>query len=89
MPYIPDEQRPLFDPAVNALLNELTRFSVEERGGPINYIITRLLLGVIPEPKYRYYRSFIGDLMCCLLEFYMRHIRPYEDKAIERNGDVI
>lgn len=88
MPYIPPEDRPLFDPGVNTLLSALHDYPEESRGGALNYIVTRLLLGLVPNPKYRYYRSFIGDLVCCLLEFYRRHVGPYEDEAIKRNGDV-
>lgn len=88
MPYIDPDQRPLFDPAVNALLREINRFSFEERGGKINYIVTRLILGSVALPKYSYYERLVGSLVCCLLEFYRRHVGPYEDKAIERNGDV-
>jgi hypothetical protein len=88
MPYIPDEQRPLFDPAINKLLHEITRFPVDERGGKLNYIVTRLLLGIVPEPRYSHFERFVGSLVCCLLEFYRRHVAPYEDKAIQRNGDV-
>jgi hypothetical protein len=88
MPYIPDEQRPLFDPAIDELLHEIKCFPFEERGGKINYIVTRLLLGAVREKRYSFYERLIGTLACCLLEFYARHVRPCEDNAIQRNGDV-
>lgn len=88
MPYITQEQRAIVDAQINALLVQIKRCAPEARGGILNYIITRMLLNIVPEPRYANYRSYVGDLMCCLLEFYRRHVGPYEDTAMQRNGDV-
>jgi len=29
-----------------------------------------------------------GALLCCALEFYRRKVAPYEEKCIQKNGDV-
>ena len=91
MPYIIEEHRITVDESIDALLKQLNRHAPEDRGGILNYTVTRLMLGLIhgyPTTRYRHYSALVGDLQCCLMEFYRRHVAPYEDKARERNGDV-
>ena len=92
MPYIPEVQRFTVDNQINDLLDQIQRHAPEDRGGILNYVVTRLMLGMVsgyPTTRYRHYSGLIGDLQCCLLEFYRRHVAQYEDAAIKRNGDVI
>ena len=39
--------------------------------------------------NYAACNTVIGALECAKLELYRRIIGPYEDKAIEKNGDII
>ena len=34
------------------------------------------------------FSGITGVLVCVIFEFYRRKLAPYEDKAIERNGDI-
>ena len=57
--------------------------------GELNYVLTTTIKDYLgPYPDYHAFNSAIGALECCKLELYRRMIAPYEDKAIERNGDV-
>lgn len=38
--------------------------------------------------KYWKLALWVGTMVCCIFEVYRRVIAKYEDKAIERNGDV-
>lgn len=92
MPYIPEVQRFTVDNQIDGLLDQIQRHAPEDRGGILNYAVTRLMLGVTesyaPLPRYRHFSRTVGDIQCCLSEFYRRHVAPYEDAAIKRNGDV-
>lgn len=58
--------------------------------GDLNYVFTCLLNEWIAKKgkSYQSFNDFIGALECCKLEAYRRKIAPYEDEAIQRNGDV-
>jgi hypothetical protein len=61
------------------------------RGDPgvLNYRITKTIIEWLDkEPRYSDYNAAIGALECAKLEMVRRSLSPYEDKAIERNGDV-
>lgn len=81
MPYVVDADRPDLKPHTQ-------RPAVVE--GELNYQITCLIVDYLEANGLSYAR--IGDVRGALLnasdEFYARVARPYEDTAIERNGDV-
>ena len=56
----------------------------------INYVILKKRITVKDGQFKRYYQFalWVGTMICCVLEVYRRLVAPYEDKAIERNGDV-
>jgi hypothetical protein len=58
--------------------------------GQLNFCITRLCQMYLKHngKSYATLNSVIGALECAKQEFYFRVVRPYEDEAIERNGDV-
>lgn len=66
--------------------------------GELNYTITKVIQNYLeelrtlyPELDYNTYQHFndvIGALEGAKLEFYRRVVVPYEDKKIEKNGDV-
>lgn len=87
MPYVNQEQRFTVDGPINELLKQLDRHGPDAVPGLVNYIITRLLLARFGQ-TYRAYAMAVGVLETCKLEFYRRHVVPYEDKKIIENGDV-
>ena len=93
MPYIPRDDRPAYDPLIDALAARLAAVPADRRKGHANYVITRLLRGAwgVDRPageSYANHADVIGTLECAKLEIYRRWVGPYEDGAIERNGDV-
>lgn len=86
MPYIKKEKREEFEGPVKEII-ELLKKDKENLAGNMNYLVYRIVKGVAPE-RYRDWNEIIGFLECCKLELYRRLIGPYEDKAIERNGDI-
>lgn len=87
MPYIIQDARQIFDDDIDKLTSNFRC----RLPGDLNYIITRIIheyLGLEKEARYSDYNEVIGVLECAKLELYRRHIAPYEDKAIEKNGDV-
>ena len=59
--------------------------------GELNYAITQTVLAYIDNNDGLSYASInaaIGALECAKLELYRRLAAPYEDEAIERNGDL-
>ena len=87
MPYIKQEDRAYLNGPIDALIIRLRSMPADAQGGALNYAVTRILLSLV-EQRYASMRSFVGDLTCCLLEFYRRHVGPYEDIKIQENGDV-
>jgi hypothetical protein len=96
MPYIPQERREPYDyndetaSPIDQVAYELRACDDEDLPGELNYVVTYLITKIIKHKgeKYHRYNAIIGALECCKQELYRRHIGPYEDKAIERNGDV-
>jgi hypothetical protein len=98
MPYIPQEQRDIIDPAIGPLVEAIkkatvytgTAFKDVPPDGALNYTITRLLQGLLvpSTPSYLLLERATGLLECCKLEFYRRTAAPYENKKAKENGDV-
>ena len=63
----------------------------EEKCGELNYSISMLCLNYLHNhgKTYQTFNDIIGVLENAKLELYRRRISPYEDGAIERNGDLI
>lgn len=79
MPYIPqDRRKPVF--------GTLTPFNA----GELNYLISKLVDRYVESrgASYKVYNEVIGVLECAKLEYYRRRLAPYEDGAVERNGDI-
>ena len=58
------------------------------RQGVFNYVITRLAIELIGNPKYSKINDVVGAMECCKLELYRRMAANYEDKKASENGDV-
>jgi hypothetical protein len=88
MPYIAKEDRPQYQD----LLIELSKIVPQDRTkrcGHMNYIISLLLEKVYGKTmKYCDYNEICGLLSCVKDELYRRKTGPYEDEAIEKNGDL-
>lgn len=83
MPYIKEKEKDRLDRWIDNLAAELNEIGIT---GNLNYVLFRLA-NVLCH-NYATYSAFIADLECNKLEVYRRMLAPYEDKAIERNGDA-
>lgn len=89
MPYIAPHQRSELEPAIERLVEDVKRYSTVD--GVVNYVITTLVARCMkPEEGWKYYSAYkaYGTFMAAGAEFYRRLVAPYEDGAIERNGDI-
>ena len=96
MPYIKKEYRKLIDPEIDALIAKLNHeawadedFGNIQKTGVLNYIITKIALGIGFSSRYGNMNDIIGAMECCKLELYRRFAIPYENKKILENGDVV
>ncbi len=89
MPYIIKKERPQFNEISKQLTDILLEKYEHDFEGRINYFIFKTLLTLFRHNK-RYFTAnkLDGILGCVQKEFYRRHIGPYEDECIEKNGDV-
>jgi len=88
VPYIRREERERLDPAIEQLLRILRNAEPEHLDGRLNYVVSRLLLGLYP-PRYYNYNRAMGVLACISHEFYRRFMASYEDEKIKENGDIV
>lgn len=79
MPYITQTERDFID-----------SYGEPETPGQLNYLLTITVLDYIDSKGsgYTAFNDAIGALEACKLELYRRHVAPYEDAKIEKNGDV-
>ena len=91
MPYVSQEARNKYEDAIQEMVDLLVS-TVDENAakGEINYIICSTIARYIQEKGIRYHRlnDFVGVLNICFAELYRRIVAPYEDSAIEKNGDI-
>lgn len=82
MPYVPKEQRAFESTSIEDINLDAA--------GNLNYIITKLCHKYLKQHgiRYQYFNDVVGALEGAKLELYRRFIGPYEDEAIEKNGDV-
>lgn len=88
MPYIVQEKRIALQKAIADLVKELKELGVEERAGNLNYTFSTILNEMYPINKYRELNDLMGVLTCIQQEMYRKRIGPYEDTAVEKNGDI-
>jgi hypothetical protein len=93
MPYTKQDDRNLFDDdIINNLIQSFRHNYGIENVGSANYLITRCILGMMkPDDGWTY--TSLSRARSVLMESYTeigrRLLGPYEDKAIERNGDLL
>ena len=97
MPYIEPKARMQFDPLIDQLAE---RIVTEAKGagsdaafaGLLNYTCTRLALQIIRiqfgQARYWLIALITGTFQNISEEFYRRIGVPYEEKQMEKNGDV-
>ncbi len=96
MPYIDDKTKELLEPEIEKLVNKLIENPAIIKPGTLNYIITRLCVecldferfmddGQLSYHNISRYRAALHDAFD---EIYRRLLGPYEDNAIQKNGDV-
>jgi len=89
MPYIVKEQRQALDGSIKQLSDIMKNAKDDSQKGVLNYVITKLILNLLEgNTRYNNINNIVGALECCKIEFYRRLAAPYEDTAVERNGDV-
>lgn len=97
MPYITQTDRTILDPHINELAKQIVSILEPSKtdaafSGVLNYTITRLIMQVIKlkfvSLRYWIIATTTGVLHNVADEFYRRMASPYEDIAIEKNGDV-
>ena len=86
MPYIKDENNRRHQ--MDLIVSLMVDLDVEVNGD-LNYILYKFCQKVVKPESYNSYKNFIGELDCCAREIYRRLVASHEDKAIEKNGDVI
>ena len=87
MPYIKQDNRMDCDSALQELQEMLP--SDGTTAGKLTYIISNLIWKqFLDRPSYEAANKLLGVLEAVKLEFYRRHVAPYEDEAIRRNGDL-
>lgn len=82
MPYIEKDRRRDLEPIIRRMIHKEVKAD-----GDLNYILFALCLRAI-KPSYNNYKNFCGELRQCATEIERRLLGPYEDSAMERNGDV-
>lgn len=87
MPYIDPGIRKIYDRHVDALAKEIFQMGIEP--GDITYVVYRLGKKIFKTtPRYKTWSAIRNALEDSVSELRRRIIDPYEDKALERNGDV-
>lgn len=83
MPYIDKKERGEIDHDLYNVIASAPYLTA----GELNYAITRILLATDPQ-GYAGFNMLIGVLECVKQELYRRIVVPYENKKIDKNGDV-
>lgn len=92
MPYIPAEQRTSLDEHINKLVERITLDHPNKRSGRCNYVITRILLNALKPVggwTYQDLQNVHGVLDCASKEIYAKLTRPYEEKSMLKNGNLL
>ena len=89
MPYIPQVERKAWQSALAKVASIIVDRGMSN--GDLNYLMTKLALYYIIRhgKSYNTLSDVIKAFECAKLEFYRRHVAPYEDRKITQNGDII
>jgi len=72
------------------LIDYYSSMKPQEFAGHVNYLNYLLVKRWTEKNGKRYWilALMIGTLICCVFEIYRRIVAPYEESAIQKNGDV-
>lgn len=90
MPYIQRKDRLDIDARIDSLINQcmtIKNFG-DNRGGILNYIITRLAIAFMGKISYKNLSLMKSAMSDAADEWYRRMMAPYEDEKIKQNGDI-
>lgn len=87
MPYIPHERRVALDVIIDGLVKRLKELPDLKRGD-LNYTVTRLVLETLNKDSYHSLSDCVSVLRDAADEIARRLLGPYEDTAIQKNGDM-
>lgn len=89
MPYIQYDQRPAYDPSIAYLCTRLRTLPTNDMVGHLTYVIFALLVRMLPKNAKFFDRAVLEEAASrAVQEYVRRHMDPYEDDAIQRNGDA-
>ncbi len=100
MPYISDEMKQAvscnvedstLEESVDDVISHIRSYDSDDREGLCNYAISRIVAGGLkPATGWRYknLNRAYGTFMSAANEFYRRLVVNYENKCIEKNGDI-
>jgi hypothetical protein len=90
MPYIPREDRAVYDDDINSLGSSLDCLSNDQLAGHLNYIFFRLAGSMCTGDDMSYARAAVvsSALSEAQAEFRRRVMAPYENEKIKENGDI-
>lgn len=83
-----DDRENIDDGAISALVVDIDHVPSGKKKGALNYVVTRLALGVYGRGGYTELSDAIAALQDAADEIKRRKLGPYEDKAIAKNGDL-
>ncbi len=91
MPYIKEKDRVSLKYALIEIIDGVNQLDIEDREGVLNYTISRIVASCMkPDTGWRY--TSLAKAHAVFIqaadEFSRRLIGPYEDAAIEKNGDI-
>ena len=89
MPYIEIKERKKYWKELDSLIDKLRSIPKDKQLGHLNYIIYTLVLSLLKPISYYRIQNLIGMLECCKQEVIARILRPYEERKIEENGDIL
>ena len=89
MPYLKSKDKNNFTGS-HITTDYMSGLDARDFAGHVNYFNYLAIKKWINKNGKRYWilALFTGTLLCCILEVYRRIVAPYEDEAIEKNGDV-
>lgn len=89
MPYISREDRGHIGcEAIEELVDQIESVPSGKKKGALNYVVTKLALGVFGRGGYTELSDAIAALQDAADEIKRRKLGPYEDQAIKKNGDL-
>jgi len=86
MPYIPKQDRLLYDMAIDNIYTKLQLKSATDAAGDFTYVVFRLLRRF--SLQYWMRALGIGCLICAILETYRVDHAEYEDQKRKENGEI-